>query len=313
VAEQPPCKRQVVCSIQTGGTRLGLNAAQGDTVIPKNAGVTAGWVLAALLLAAAAAVAAPGSTSPSAKELVEAVSRGECDKAIRLANQDAQSDDAQANFLVGRMVDEGVCVNTDGPIATAYFHRAASLGSSDAELEYGVQVGLGEGVEQSYERAGELCQKGGLKSPASQSSLYSLGYVCTVSGLASRLLRESLPPHPFVHNSGVTRVSFNPATGVMHIRATPRVTRTEDTTTGSYLSKPLFDADRAIATAWKQALGTVPKPDAGRLAQRDVELTLDLEMPIEGQLGRQRSGESQTGPKAALFMPGEVHPTTGPH
>lgn len=275
--------------------------------------VAAGLILAGVVAAGGeSGVAAAGeSTSKRSQDLLNAVNHGQCDKAVKLANQDAQSDDARAIFLIGRMADEGVCVAADEASATPYFERAAALGSQDAELEYAVQVGLGEGVGQSYEHAGELCQKAGLKSPGSPSSGYALGYVCTVSGVASRLLRESLPPHPFVKNSGVTQVSFNPATGAMRIRSTPKVTRLDDSTTGTYLSRPAFDANYAIDNAFKRALGTVPKPDTTRLTNQDVELTLDLEMPIEGQLARQRSGEGKAaGVPQGVLMPGDIHATT---
>jgi hypothetical protein len=274
-------------------------------------------LLAALLVTAGAAAAVGTTASPSSEALVKAVSHGDCDAAVRLANQDAQSGDARVFYLVGRMVDEGVCVAADGKTATAWFQRAAALGLPDAVREYAVQVGLGEGVEQSYEKAGDLCQKGGLQgSPetpgaSEHPSAYSLGYACTVGGVASRLLRESLPSGAFVPDTGVTQVSFNPATGAMQIRATPRVTRTREVITGTYLTKAVFDPRVAIGNAWRQALANVPKPDTTRLTNEGVDLTLDLDTTVEGPL--RAKGAAHTAPSGGFFLPGEIHATTGPH
>jgi hypothetical protein len=266
--------------------------------------VDVSWVLAAMLLPGLVSAAPATTASKSSRELVKAVTHGDCDTAIRLANEDLQKDDAQAAFLVGRMVAAGVCVQPDGAIATAYFSHAAALGLPDAMVEYGVQAGLGVGVDQSYERAGDLCRRGGLEPQAGHSSLYSLGYVCTVRGEASRRLRESLPRGAFVPNSGVAQVSFNPVSGVMQIRRTPRVA-SQDPLTGTLVRQPLFDAQAAIDAAWKQALSAVPKPDATRLEDQKMDLTLDVDNAIDGRW----AGQSESRAAPGFFLPGDVHIT----
>lgn len=268
------------------------------------------WLLA--VLAPVLLWAAPAAIdSPATHDLLKALNHGDCDAAVRLANAQTNSADAQTLFLVGRMVAEGVCVQPDVAAATPYFSHAATRGLASAELEYGVQVGLGEGTGQSYQQAGELCHKGGLDEQAVGASLYSLGYVCTLRGLVSRRLRESLPRGAFVPGTGVARISFNPVSGLMQLRSTPRVASQEDATTGTFIHHPLFDAPATIDKAWSAALGDVPKPDATRLENQSIEVTLDLDMTIEGALAH-RHGEARI--PASALMPGEVHPVmNAPH
>jgi hypothetical protein len=259
-------------------------------------------VLTALLWPALLAAA---TDSPSSRELLKAVTQGDCDAAIRLGNADLQSNDAQASLLVGRMVVAGVCVQPDQTLAAAYFSHAAALGLPDALIEYGVQVGLGTGVDQSYERAGDLCKRGGVAPPADHWSLYSLGYVCTVRGEASRRLRQGLPRGAFVPNSGAAQVSFNPVSGAMQIRSTPRVA-SQQNTTGSAIHQRLFDARAVIGEAWKQALDAVPKPDVTRLDDQKLELTLDVDNAIDG---RASGGQSDSRNQSGFMLPGEIHIT----
>ncbi len=269
------------------------------------------WVVAAMLSPALTSAEPAGTPSEPSGDLVKAVIHGNCDTAVRLANEDLKSNDARAIFLVGRMVAEGVCVEPDVAAATPYFSRAAAAGLSAAQVEYGVQIGLGEGADQSYEHAGDLCQKAGLERQDGGASLYSLGYACTVRGLVSRRLRQSLPRGAFLRGTGVAQVSFNPASGVMQIRSLPRVASRSDTTTGTFLPQPLFDAQATIDKAWKDAMSDVPKPDAARLDNQSIELTLDLDMTIERGAGIRHN--DQRLPNGAL-LPGDVHPEMGnPH
>ena len=255
---------------------------------------------AAIALPTSASAASTGSQS--SRDLVRAIARGDCDGAVRLASEGKQSDDPQTIFFIGRMFAEGVCIDADGAAATTYFSHAAAQGFPGAEIEYGLQYGLGDGVEQSYERAGEHCQKGGLEHQGGGASLYSLGYVCTVRGLASRRLRETLPRGAIMPGSRAARVSFNPVSGTMQIRTIPRVATVPDTTTGTFVQRPIIDADAIIARAWRDALNAVPRPDAARLENQGIELNLDLDMTLEAGGG---GGRVHLLPNSVL-MPGDV-------
>jgi TPR repeat protein len=236
---------------------------------------------------------------------VKAIARGDCDTAVHLANAGLRANDAQSIFVIGRMLAEGVCIEPDAAAATVYFAHAADQGLPAAQIEYALQVGLGTGVEQSYERAGDLCQKAGLEHQGGGSSLYSLGYACTVRGLASRRLRQTLPSGAILPGRAA-RVSFNPASGRMEIRANPRVASVPDTTTGTFVQRPLVDAQSAIDKAWREAMTAVPKPDASRLENAGTELSLDLDMTIENGDGR----TAHLLPNSTL-MPGDI-PVMGP-
>jgi hypothetical protein len=254
----------------------------------------------------AAGSAAPAASQPS-RDVVRAIARGDCETAVRLANVGLRANDAQTIFLIGRMLAEGVCIEPDVAAATPYFSHAAMQGFPAAEIEYGVQVGLGAGVEQSYERAGDLCQKGGLERQGGGASLYSFGYACTVRGVASRRLRETLP-HGAILPGRAARVSFNPAGGMMQIRSTPRVASVPDTTTGTFVQRPLIDAQSVIGQAWRDAMSAVPKPDSALLENAGTELNLDLDITIEVGAGGGR--EAHLLPNSTL-MPGDI-PVTPP-
>lgn len=261
--------------------------------------IVTSWVVTAMTLPASAF--ATSGTSQESRDIVRAITRGDCDNAVRLAHAGVKSDDPQTIFTVGRMLAEGICIDPDSAAATAYFSHAAAQGLPAAQIEYGLQVGLGAGTEQSYERAGNLCQQGGLERQGGGSSLYSLGYVCTVRGLASRRLRETLPRGAIIPGKAA-RVSFNPTNGSMQIRSTPRVASVPDTTAGTFVQRPLIDAQSAIDRAWRDALSVVPKPDLALLTNEAMEVNLDLDMTVEAGGG---GGRVHLLPNSTL-MPGDV-------
>jgi hypothetical protein len=208
------------------------------------------WGLAALALGAALTVnslAAPLSESP----ISIAVRRGECRTAVDLVLRGAQANDG-----------------------------AAVLGNRDSYVDYATKVGLGEGFEQSYERAGEICHKAGL-DPQERLSDYSLGYACTLSGAAGRFLRERLPAHAFRPDGGPVLVEFNPASAEVSIRQIPEVVRESEPLTGSRIKKGRVDPRRAIDDAWERAVNTVPKPEASRLTNQVAKLSLDVDMALD--------------------------------
>jgi len=245
------------------------------------------------------AIDTPSFRSSAVRPIVAAMSHGDCSSAVKMANAGVSAGDAQVVFVVGRMVNEGLCTAPDRTAAANYFARAAELGDSSSALDFAIKVGLGEGVAQSYERAGELCRTGGL-DPGSRMSRYSLGYACTVAGLAAEVLRTTLPRGAF--RSGALRVQFTPGTGAMEIRSTPSVT-VVDASTGSNLPHPAIDAPRAITRAWKNALTQVPKPDASVLDKLPIEMSLDVDMTLEGAGLRTLSAPGQQASDIKLAMP----------
>ena len=255
------------------------------------------WTVAFAAAALGATSSMPAATESTASQaIIKAIRKGDCDQAVRQMNAAVNSTDAQADFLAGRMLDEGVCVKRDSAGATDYFKRALELGDRASALDYGTKIGLGEGAEQSYVHAGEVCRSGGLDAEGKLST-YSLGYACTVRGVAGMLLRENIPKGAFI--GGVALVQFTPQAAAMQIRSTPRVA-TADPATGSNLRKPMIDARTEIDQAWKNALAAVPKPDQTRLDNRTIELALDVEMSIESGKDAKRDG-----PQGALFQ-GEI-------
>lgn len=256
---------------------------------------TVGLAVAALGVACTVCAA---TDSASSRAIIKALNKGDCAKATQAVNDTVNSSDAQVDFLAGRMLNEGVCVKQDSTGATDYFKRALELGDRASALDYGTKIGLGEGAQQSYERAGEVCRTGGLDADGHLST-YSLGYACTVRGVASMLLRENLPKGAFT--SGVALVQFTPHDTTMEIRSTPRVAR-GDPDTGSNVRRPMVDARTEIDKAWKNALGLVPRPDISKLDSKAIDLSLDTEMTIEPGKDRKRGGNQ------GAVMQGEIIP-----
>lgn len=259
------------------------------------------WTVAFAVAALGAAALAPATESASSQSIIKAIRKGDCDKAVKEMNAAVNSTDAEADFLAGRMLNEGVCVKQDSSAATDYFKRALELGDRASALDYGTKIGLGEGAQQSYEHAGELCRTGGLDAEGKLST-YTLGYACTVRGVAGMLLRENIPKGAF--SGGAALVQFTPQGAAMQVRSIPHVARGEPET-GSNLRRPLIDGRTEIEKAWKDALAQVPKPDPAKLDSKSIDLPLDVEMTIEPGKDAKRVGAQ------GAVLQGEIVPSWG--
>jgi hypothetical protein len=236
-----------------------------------------------------------------AHALVVAVQRGDCISAVKLINPNVALNDAQTAFLAGRMLEEQICVDKDPAAATAFFAQAARLGDSKAMLELATQIGLGEGTQQSYVDAGKSCRSAGIDL-SSHLSLYSLGYACTLQGVAGRLLRTSLPKDAFKAGTEPLLIEFTPASASFRIRFSPDVRR-KPAPTGSLFGAPLVDALQMIGNAWQAAEAMVPKTDANRLDSESIDLAVDVDSTLEERAKALRPSEH--GPQARL-LPGDV-------
>ena len=264
------------------------------------------WTRSLVLIALSAGFTTLACATPLASQpLAVAVRRGDCAAAVKLVNPVVASNDDQTAFMAGRMLDEGICVRKDPVTAALFFAGAANLGDQAASLDYATKLGLGVGAEQSYAHAGDICRKAGL-DPQTRLSDYSLGYACTLRGVTGELLRETLPAGAFASNSSAARLEFNPANAELHIRAIPTVVL-RAAVTGSNLGRPAVDAQQEIEKAWRHALAAVPKPDSAQLDSQAVELTLDLDMTLEGGRGAKVETKNATG---QIFQ-GDVHPFIG--
>ena len=231
-----------------------------------------------------------------------AVRNGDCKAAARLLNPVAVQNDKDTAFLGGRMLSEGICLEAN-PVGAAHFYaHAAELGDQRSKLEFATAIGRGEGADQSYEHAGEICRGAGI-DPQSKLSPYDLGYACTVLGVAGKVLRTTLPQGAFVAGTGDASVRFNASTGEWKVLETPRVAR-GPAPLGSHMGKPLIDAEDEVSAAWKAALAKVPPPDHARLENVDVVLTLDLDMYLERGLDIAKSENAHFQPVfGATFVP----------
>lgn len=248
-----------------------------------NRGIETHWIKGLAWAALGAGLLPHSWAAPiSAHPIAAALKRGDCGAAVDLANRGAASNDGQATYLAGRMLQEGVCVQKDFAAAGRFFARASDLGERDSSLEYAAKVGLGgDGFEQSYERAGQICRAAGV-DPQARSSLYSLGYACTLRSVAGLYLRTKLPAGALIPDSGPLLVEFSPASGELKVRAMPQVAH-DDPPLGTTLRRPRVNAREKTEQAWQHALAIVPKPEAARLDEQAVELSLDVDMTLESR------------------------------
>jgi hypothetical protein len=137
------------------------------------------------------------------------------------------------------MLDEGICVAEDQASAAHFYEHGAQLGDQREALDFAEKLGLGEGASQNYKRAGETCRAAGI-DPRHLLSDYSLGYACSLRGLAGKLLRVSLPTGAFRPTAGTAvRIAFTPAAEKMQIRTTPQVGSADMVTGSSQISPRL--------------------------------------------------------------------------
>lgn len=152
---------------------------------------------------------------------------------------------------------------------------------------------------QDYQRAGELCRAAGLDGESHLSN-YELGYACTLSGLAGKLLRGTLPTRAFQPAAGaVAQVQFTPASGQIIVRVLPHVAAA-DLGMDTHISHPMIDAQHEIVKAWHDALLQVPRPDTARLDSQVVELPIDVDMTLEQE--RKATTEHQQ-----RLLNGDIH------
>jgi hypothetical protein len=236
-----------------------------------------------------------------AQPLLAAVRRGDCVSAVKLINPNVAQNDAQTAFLAGRMLIEQICVDKDPAAASAFFAQAARSGHLNALLDLATQIGLGEGQQQSYIEAGKICRSAGV-DPSSHLSLYSLGYACTLQGVAGRLIRNSLPKDAFKAGTEPLLIEYAPASASLRIRSFPEVRR-GPAPTGSLIGAPLVNALQEIGNAWRAAEAMVPKADADRLDSESIDIALDVDSTLEQSAKALQSGER--GPQARL-LPGDV-------
>lgn len=226
---------------------------------------------------------AQADTGFASDPAVIAVRHGDCNKAVRSINSVSASPDAAHAFTLfvgGRMLDEGICTQKGPEDAARYLTLSAQFGEKEANLELAALIGMGQGVPQDYVAAGHVCHDAGV-DPSGLVPFYSVGYACTVSGVASRLLRVSMPKGAFRLPTKPAVVEFNSANSELRILSAPAPQR-GPMPLGSFVAPWLVDPTPAISKAFHDALKSVPKPDTANLSNQPIQLTLDLDITLEG-------------------------------
>lgn len=237
-------------------------------------------ILVALLATCGLAQAAE-SIALAEHPITKAVVKGQCTRAGSLVNSQVEANDAQAAFIAGRMLDEGICVQADPALSYRFFERSEKLGSRTAAFEEAAQIGQGMGSGAGYERAGEVCRLSGADADHRLDN-YSLGYVCTLAVLAGRSMRLTLSEGVFLHPSEPIVILVDPARSDPSIVSAPPVAKEREAATGSRLRRPVINLEEKLAEAWKSARASAPRPDTSALRSgASVSLPIDVNMVLE--------------------------------
>jgi len=224
-----------------------------------------------------APAAAAQEPSLARHPIVAAVAASRCQEAVDLLNAGVKANDAQALLLGGRMLDGGFCVKEDPEGAALFFARATELGSRDAGYDYAAKIGMGRGARQDYEMAGVACRKAGA-DPERAVNDYTLGYACTVRGLAAKIAREQLPRDAVLPGAGGTvPVEFNAASAKTSVTPGPQFAMRVEASTGSNLRRQRNDVRWTVEEAWRLATQRVPRPDRALLADAPLRMQIDFE------------------------------------
>jgi TPR repeat protein len=93
------------------------------------------------------------AVADSLSEAKSAYAAGNYEKAAKLLLTQAQQGNADAEFNLGLMYDNGQGVPKEYKEAAEWYRRAAEQGHSAAQLNLGVMYGQGQGVPQDYKEA----------------------------------------------------------------------------------------------------------------------------------------------------------------
>ena len=79
-----------------------------------------------------------------------------------------------------------------------------------------------------------------------------------------------------------------------------------DAPTGSNFRTPLVNAQQEIERAWRSAVEAVPKPEAAQLDNQVIQVSLDVDMTLEG--GREGTRENTNAQPFRSLLPGTSCP-----
>ena len=110
---------------------------------------------------------------------VAAYERGDYAKAVELFRKAAEQGNADAQFNLGQMYDQGKGVKQDYAKAVAWYGKAAEQGDAYAQYNLGVAYREGLGVKQDYDKAADwfikAANQGVIEVQFSLAGMYFMG------------------------------------------------------------------------------------------------------------------------------------------
>jgi uncharacterized protein len=123
-----------------------------------------------LLVLLACAAAVPAVAGPF-EDAITAYNKGDYATTLRLFLPLAAAGDAEAQYNLGVMYDNGKGVPQDSAMAMSWFRKSAAQGNADAQYNLGVMYDNGKGVPQDYVQAHMWFNLAASRSPEGDQSV----------------------------------------------------------------------------------------------------------------------------------------------
>jgi len=166
--------------------------------------------LAALLLATAAPVWADNTTQ--FKQALTAYQAGNYEQAFHLWQPLAQQGDAEAQFNLGVMYENGQGVTQDYRQAAAWYQKVANQGDARAQFNLGLMYNKGRGVAQDYRQAAAWYQKAANQGDTGAQN--NLGLMYSNGHGVAQDYRQAMAWYQKAANQGNAEAQYN--LGVMY-------------------------------------------------------------------------------------------------
>ena len=122
------------------------------------------------------ALAVPANAGPL-EDSVAAYQRGDYATALKIIRPFAEQGDADAQFGLGYMYDEGQGVPQDDAEAAKWYLKAAEQGNAGAQYNLGFMHAKGEGVRQGYVEAAKWFLKAAEQGRAGSQNMLGVMYM----------------------------------------------------------------------------------------------------------------------------------------
>lgn len=199
--------------------------------------------------------------------------------------------DPEASYTAAQLLVRRICFKYDPKAYAKLLTRAAQAGHAEATLDLGYAHALGEGVDQDYQRAGELFLsiEGSLLPP--ETDAYTLGYARAFSRLVRRLSAELIESTPKYRHALEIVVLVDPTGPNRH---SVRIVGTPEPGLEAQAEEVRQMVDKSVQGALRLATWNMVKPDTARLKAQPLRTNWPLTLLPPENAGTAASGKVDT-------------------